>query len=469
MNGDRPYCLVLSGGGAKGVYHIGVRRALKELGIHIDAYIGNSIGAIISAFLVQGLDAELEELGENMTLGSIVDLGSAGIEEADSSPAQEALKRIEKIYRSLADKHGLDTTPLRAIIEKSIDEDAIRATGKDLGVTTVNVTDFKATEIFLDEMEPGSLIDYLMASSAIPGFALPEIKGKKYVDGGLYDNIPYEMALKRGYRRIIVVDISGAGMNRRANIEGTETVYIKNSIEMGGVLDFDRKFLEDYNRLGYLDTMRAFGKLAGYSYFIEPDGELEATFRQSLALRPPSDSASTRAPSEASRADPRADSLADLRASFRAAFPERMRHDKRLLMKLLECAAAALGIDRVREYGYRELAAAIAEKRDAENARIERHLAAQTGPEGEARRRRLDELVFEAVKARRFDGSPYYYSRIVDSAAPKRIRAVLERILEGFCPELPAGYLYFDLAEAFMREAMSETAAAIPDPAKYRE
>ena len=41
-------CLVLSGGGTKGVYHIGVWRSLKELGILISSFVGASIGAIIA-------------------------------------------------------------------------------------------------------------------------------------------------------------------------------------------------------------------------------------------------------------------------------------------------------------------------------------------------------------------------------------------------------------------------------------
>jgi len=53
--GDKPYCLVLSGGGSKGVYHIGGRRALRDLGVSVHAYVGNSIGSIIAAFLAQGL------------------------------------------------------------------------------------------------------------------------------------------------------------------------------------------------------------------------------------------------------------------------------------------------------------------------------------------------------------------------------------------------------------------------------
>jgi hypothetical protein len=42
------------------------------------------------------------------------------------------------------------------------------------------------------------------------------------------------------------VDISGAGINRKPDIVGTRTVYIKNSINMGGLLDFDREFMDDY-------------------------------------------------------------------------------------------------------------------------------------------------------------------------------------------------------------------------------
>ena len=47
------YCLVLAGG-AKGVYHIGAWKALQEMDVKVNAFIGNSIGAIIAGFLAQG-------------------------------------------------------------------------------------------------------------------------------------------------------------------------------------------------------------------------------------------------------------------------------------------------------------------------------------------------------------------------------------------------------------------------------
>ncbi|MDA3955463.1 patatin-like phospholipase family protein, partial [Oceanispirochaeta sp.] len=60
------YCLVLSGGGAKGVYHLGAWKALSELGIEVDAFIGNSIGAIVAGFLAQGQTRALENIGDHI-------------------------------------------------------------------------------------------------------------------------------------------------------------------------------------------------------------------------------------------------------------------------------------------------------------------------------------------------------------------------------------------------------------------
>ena len=53
---NRGYCLVLAGGGAKGVYHLGVWKALRELGIEVDAFVGTSIGAVVAGLLAQDDD-----------------------------------------------------------------------------------------------------------------------------------------------------------------------------------------------------------------------------------------------------------------------------------------------------------------------------------------------------------------------------------------------------------------------------
>ncbi len=414
---ERPYCLVLGGGGAKGVYHIGAWKALRELGVPVNAFVGNSIGAIIGAFLAQGLEKELQEIGASIKLESIVDVGpdAAGLPDG-----AEMMSRIKKVSRSLARKGGLDTSPLRATLQKHIDEGAIRARGVDLGITTVNVSDLEPRELFLDFMPPGSLIDYLMASSAVPGFTLPKIDGKTYVDGGVYDNVPYEMARRRGYRRIIVVDVSGAGVNLKPDVEGSETVYVKNSIQMGGILDFDRTFLDRFTLLGYLDTLRVFGRLSGYSYFLRPDPEAEARFRGvASGLGAP-------LAEEAKRPS-------------RGFFPDRMRLDGRLLLKCLECAAASLHVDRIREYSYADLAGEIARKKSEEEDRAARAIGS-----GEARgAARLEKLLVGAWKDGRFEKPPYFYLLLARATPAGKAREAVHMLLDRFFPELKAAEAWF--------------------------
>lgn len=416
MRKDGGYCLVLGGGGAKGIYHIGAWRALKELEVPIDAFIGNSIGAIIAAFLAQGEDRALEELGASISLGSILAIGPTN----QPKDGNERIKTWLDAFKSFIDKGGLDTSPLRSLLTTYLNEERLRASGVDLGLLTVNVTDLKPREVFLDEMENGSLVRYLLASSAFPGFVRPEIDGKQYVDGGLYDNVPYNTARKRGYRRIIVLDISGAGFSRKPDIIGTETIYIKNSVDMGGALDFDRSFLDAFTRLGYLDVMRTFGRYVGYSYFLTKDEVLERTYRRFL----------------------------EDRGLPQAAFPEAMRYDRRLLLKHLECAASILGVERVRPYTYTELASAIEERRRPVEEGIEEALAYARGKNGELPR--LKTLIGDLVRKGHHDKCPYHYAMLVRRASSGRTQALLETTLRTFFPALPAGIEYLEKAGAFI-------------------
>lgn len=269
---DRGYCLVLSGGGAKGVYHLGVWKALKELGIGVEAVVGTSIGALAGALMVQGADDALEVIVGSLSLEMVVDLPPELLHEGRLRLDKRALAAAQDVFRKAVNRGGLDTGPLRRLLGQAIDEQAIRASGLDLGLVTVHLGDFSPRELFLDHIEPGRLVDYLMASAAFPGFESPVIGGQKFLDGGLYDNVPYAAARNRGHRRLIVSDARGLGLNRRPEIAGTVTALIQASVPMGGVFDFDREFLNAYQLLGYLDTLRTFGRLGGRWYFLEEEG-----------------------------------------------------------------------------------------------------------------------------------------------------------------------------------------------------
>lgn len=409
---NKGYCLVLSGGGAKGVYHIGVWRALRELGIEVDAFIGASIGAVIAAFLAQGSDEVIEEIGRSIGVGNVLALPDELTEDGEVKLDRDTLKAVRELFNSFVKNKGLDTSPFRQLIVSKLDEGLVRRSGRDLGIVTVNLSELEPEEIYLEDMEEGKLVDYLMASSAFPGFERPVIGGKKYLDGGVYDNIPYSMVRKRGYRRVIISDISGAGRNRKPEIAGSLTVYIKNSIEMGGVLDFSREFLDEFMLLGYLDTLRVFGRLKGYSYFIEPDPEAEAAFAAGRA---------------AGGAAPSVD------------FPEAMRHDRDRLLKYLECAASILEVPKVKAYGYKALQIAIEAKRLAEDERIVALI-----DNGTLKATGIAKMLQNAIANRSFDGCPYYYWRLAEKYLPRATLALAKKALVGFYPELPAGLDYLN-------------------------
>jgi NTE family protein len=403
------YCLVLSGGGAKGVYHIGVWRALKELGIEVDAFIGASIGALIAALLAQGREEELEEIGRTITLDNVLALPEELTENGELKLDRDSLAAARKLFDSLKKNKGLDTSPLRELLTKGLDERKLRESGKDLGLVTVNLSALEPREVYIEDMEEGAIVDYVMASAAFPGFEQTVIAGDKYADGGLYDNIPYAMARRRGYRRIIVSDISGVGRNRKPEIAGSLTVYVRNSVEMGGVLDFNRRVLDDFTRLGYLDTLRVFGRLKGYDYFLEPNDEEE---KKAAAAKAPEPSYE---------------------------FPERMRYDRDLLLKSLECAASILEVERVAAYSYESLTAAIREKRETEDEK----LAGIIGS-GEDKKASIIAMLREALAQKSLEGSPYYYWRLAEAFLPSAAEGVAKSALVGFYPALPAGLAYLE-------------------------
>ncbi|MHB0855316.1 MAG: patatin-like phospholipase family protein [Rectinema subterraneum] len=406
------FCLVLGGGGAKGVYHIGVWRALKKLGIHVDCFIGTSIGAVIAAFLAQGSDEILEQIGHIISLDNILDLPEDFIKNGELKFNLQSLRSLPDFFISVINNRGLDTKPFRQLIESNLDEKALRNSGKDFGVVTINVSDLKHQEVFIEDMEQGSVVDYLLASSAFPGFKNPKIEGKSFIDGGIYDNIPYAMARKRGYRRIIVSDLSGMGRTRKPDIAGCITVYIKNSIDMGWVLDLNRNFLDSFMLLGYLDTLRTFGHLAGYSYFIEFDTNAEKNFAPKISI-PFSQS------------------------------PKYMCYDRRKLLIALESAASVLNVERIRTYTYAELRTAIAEHR----YEVENKITAATASSHKGIMN-LAKVVSEAVATRQFTECPYYYYCLVNKLFPKSTARILKNTLVRIFPELPVGAAFIEGMES---------------------
>ncbi|WP_034923754.1 patatin-like phospholipase family protein [Gillisia sp. CAL575] len=156
--------LVLSGGGARGVAHIGVLKALEEYGVEITHISGTSAGAIVGAMFAAG------------------------------NSWQDIFIFFKEIsvfnYRRYAiNKPGfIDTLKFYKDFEGIFKEDNFAFLEKELFVTATNLIDGKI-KIF----NKGELIKPILASASFPGIFTPiPIKKGVYVDGGLLNNFPVE-------------------------------------------------------------------------------------------------------------------------------------------------------------------------------------------------------------------------------------------------------------------------------------
>ena len=257
--------LLLGGGGAKGAYEVGAIAALDELGIKAGSVFGTSVGALHAAMYAQGSMDAAAALWDNIRLSDVVSEESLAIADDAENIFDHPEKLLEFITR-YAQKKGVDVSPLMDILHKLIDEDKIRRSSVHLGIVTTRFPSLAMVEKRLEEMETGSLIDWLMASaSCFPIFPMKQVGGDRYIDGGFCDNTPVEMAVRSGARDIVAIDIgkhrSHTQYDRRPNI-----TYIRTSQPLGGLLTLDSALSARNRILGYNDVMRAFGRMRGVSY-----------------------------------------------------------------------------------------------------------------------------------------------------------------------------------------------------------
>ncbi len=265
------YSLVLAGGGGKGAYQIGAWAALKEIGVSFDAIAGTSIGSINGALIAAGDYEKAHRLWKNIS----IDKGIKITEELPDSENLFGRKNWGVLFKEVLKNGGLDASPTADFISQYIDEKAVRSSGIPFYIVTVQMTQgVTPREIAIEEIPDGELIDYLMASSNIPLATGIGPEGEKFLDGGVYDNIPLMTLKKRGYNKLIVIDISNIrGIAHSMNIFNSDVVYIKpyDTDMLGGFMDLDVLTMERREKLGYLDTKKAFSLLSGNIYYFSPN------------------------------------------------------------------------------------------------------------------------------------------------------------------------------------------------------
>lgn len=271
---DKRFGLVFEGGGAKGAYEIGAWKALERLNINIDSVVGTSVGALNGALFAQNdLDAAMN-IWKNIRYSSVIQLEDRIMEQlmGQSDSQLSILHWIQESWRVIR-QGGLDISPLKQLLEQLVDEEVIRQSPIRFGLTTFNLSELRPTEIMIDDIEPGRLLGYLLASSYLPAFRSEKIYGKRYLDGAFHNVAPISMLVQQGYKDIIVVRIKGLGIEQRVDQTQLNLIEIKPREPLGGILQFEPDKINYNMKLGYYDTLRTFGQVEGIRYYLQADKE----------------------------------------------------------------------------------------------------------------------------------------------------------------------------------------------------
>ena len=265
--------LVLAGGGARGSYQVGVWRALMELDWHPQIITGTSVGSLNGAMFALDLYETARDMWTSIRSQDVMELP----EETRN------LTELHQFLRDVVRAGGMDVTPLEEIVERVLDEDALRASPIRFGLVTVEKRGLKPRELPLEEIPKGKVKDYLLASAAcFPALRAKQIDGVQFLDGGYRDNMPTGLAQKMGAEELVCVDLEGVGITL-PNRTGLPTTMVRSYWELGDILHFDPDTARRNIELGYYDTLRAFGRLRGCAYAVaknEQTAQDAAAFRQ---------------------------------------------------------------------------------------------------------------------------------------------------------------------------------------------
>jgi len=306
--------LVLSGGGAKGAYEVGVVKALAKLGLEPRVVSGASIGAVNGAIVAsctdmekaafeldliwRGIDAE-SIIKTRIKSERIVMLASLHMVVSNvfkmnpvsffSSIAASPFLRSLVTDDDLKVLSILDRSPLENILRNTVNFSDLNLPGaRDFHVSLFPAGMSESPQIIKpivdyicssEESEfkvvngrpPDDILDLIMASAAIPiAFEPVKVDGKWYYDGGMGDrvkvqgNTPIRPLLDSNCTHAIVVMLGNGTLWDRSEWSEITTIEVRPSENMGSIFDifdFSPTRIAELIDLGYRDAVRSIGKV----------------------------------------------------------------------------------------------------------------------------------------------------------------------------------------------------------------
>jgi len=257
--------LCLQGGGAKGAFQAGALKALTDRGYTFDCVVGASVGALNAAMYALGKVDELFELWRELDFSDVLPLGEGEEKVSLLSLASVAIGAIRNA--------GVDTVRIRSILEKYVDEEALRHSAIRFGLVTVQEGKPRVLKrLFIEDIPQGQVIDFMMASAALPFFKKVEIDGIRYLDGGMMDNLPISMLVDAGYTDIVAIRLGGDIRYETGKGPALKIKYIDPSESPGHTVLFANSVINRSLHLGYYDVLRDLDGLLGRKYYIKPFG-----------------------------------------------------------------------------------------------------------------------------------------------------------------------------------------------------
>lgn len=280
---DKKVALVLEGGGAKCAYQVGAIKALEELGYEFTAFSGSSYGAFNIMLYLTGGTNKLEEYWSNITTRALViDPVISNFIDNFNGDQKDLVGLTAEKLKEIADikeHRRIVTEAYHKQIRENIDPAKVLSHHKDINVTILEVPNNPsiiatvATAMFTNpklllplflsnsivginkhDLTKDNLIDYTIASASYPTYLPILIDNKYYLDGGIYNNIPYQYLLNKGYKDIIIIRTNIEAMDYPI-IEDEHIKIITPSRSLGSTINYRQDYIQDRIKLGYLDTI----------------------------------------------------------------------------------------------------------------------------------------------------------------------------------------------------------------------
>ncbi len=206
--------LVLGGGGARGIAHLGVIKFLEEEGYKFDFIVGTSAGGVFGAFYLKYLDVDKawKELREKVYENKII--LEKFFKTIESNKRVSIVSKLkEMLYEAkIIFKEGIfESNLLREIYEIMFED--LKRMEELKGKIFIVATDLLTGKDVV--FSKGELLPVLIATSAISGIFPPvDYKGFYLTDGGGTQKLPTIIAKKLGAEKVLAVDV-GSNLDKR--------------------------------------------------------------------------------------------------------------------------------------------------------------------------------------------------------------------------------------------------------------